>query len=258
MAFGSNVGNGPCLYEAAIQRLQSYACSEIVRSILHQTRPIGGPPGQAEFSNGVVRFLTKLSASELVAALHDVEQQLGRQRRERWGQRTVDLDLLLYGDYILDLPHCVVPHPRMTHRRFVLTPACEVGGERQHPIVGLSMRQLLDVLNSRESLVAILSHRDAAFVSARFHPSGGVVPRLNGSGTADDSGMAMIQVEQLSHVRAVGDRIKLLCFDGGWREWAIDASDLQQNYRGPILEIDRGLIDEQARNELMAAIDAMQ
>ncbi len=93
-------------------------------SSLWETAPIGDVP-QGDYLNAVVILDTMRGPRPLLAALLDIEAAAGRIRRERWGPRTLDLDVLLYGDAVLDLPGLQVPHPRMHQRRFVLAPLAE-------------------------------------------------------------------------------------------------------------------------------------
>ena len=141
-------------------------------------RPIGGPPDKQRFLNGALRAETSLGPHELLACLQQIENRLGRQRAERWGPRTIDLDLLLYDELVLDTPSLVLPHPRMAWRRFVLEPAAEVAGAMLHPTIGWTIARLLEHLNSAPPYVAItgpiaagkthLAERLAAAISARL------------------------------------------------------------------------------------------
>ena len=98
---------------------------------------------------------TALSPPGLLAALRNVEATLGRQRRQRWAARSVDLDLLLYDDLILKSAELELPHPRMAFRRFVLEPAADVAAEMVHPLIGWTIGQLLSHLNSAANYVAV-------------------------------------------------------------------------------------------------------
>lgn len=93
-------------------------------SSLWETAPIGGPE-QGDYLNAAVVVRTVLGPAPVMAALLDLERSQGRERREQWMPRTLDLDLLLYGDAVIDAPGLSVPHPRMTERRFVLEPLAE-------------------------------------------------------------------------------------------------------------------------------------
>lgn len=108
------------------------------------------------FWNQVLVVESELSPRELLDAIHEVEQKLGRdrekegaekaQRGQRYASRTMDIDILLYGDEVIDLPELQVPHPRIEEREFVLKPLCELMPERRHPRCGKTMQQLWDEL----------------------------------------------------------------------------------------------------------------
>jgi 2-amino-4-hydroxy-6-hydroxymethyldihydropteridine diphosphokinase len=118
---GSNLGDRETTIRAAIQALPGVAAV----SALRETDPVG-PVEQPTFLNGAVAVETELSPRELLDLLLAVERDLGRERRERWGPRTIDLDLLLYGDRVVDEPGLSIPHPRLHERRFALEPLAEL------------------------------------------------------------------------------------------------------------------------------------
>jgi 2-amino-4-hydroxy-6-hydroxymethyldihydropteridine diphosphokinase len=123
---GANLGERRATIERAVEQLRAYDDVEVVAlSTLRETEP-WGPVAQPPFLNGVVAVETTLTARELLAILVGVEEVLGRVRVERWGPRTIDLDLLLYGADVIDEPGLVVPHPRIHERRFVLEPLAEL------------------------------------------------------------------------------------------------------------------------------------
>ncbi|MEX2121229.1 MAG: 2-amino-4-hydroxy-6-hydroxymethyldihydropteridine diphosphokinase [Pirellulales bacterium] len=144
IALGSNEGDRAALVAAAVDRLaQSAPLTLLSQSRCHETTPIGGPTGQLPFLNAALTIETALSPSRLLALLHQIEQELGRRREIVWGPRTIDLDLLLYGDSVIETPELTVPHPRMAFRRFVLQPAAEVAADMLHPLIGWTIGELL-------------------------------------------------------------------------------------------------------------------
>jgi 2-amino-4-hydroxy-6-hydroxymethyldihydropteridine diphosphokinase len=156
ISLGSNLGNRRENLEAAAARLAVHPQIRLLaRSMWRETAPVGGPTGQDRFLNGAIRIETSLAPHELLACLQQTEAELGRQRIERWGPRTIDLDLLLYGDLVINTPTLVVPHPRMAWRRFVLEPAAEVGESLIHPTIGWSVARLLVHLNDSAPYIAI-------------------------------------------------------------------------------------------------------
>ena len=128
IGLGSNVGERETTIRAAVERIGHDPAVEVLRvSSLRETDPVGYEE-QPPFLNGAAAIATTRSAAELLGLLLDVERGLGRDRRtaERWGPRTIDLDVLLYGDETIDQPGLRVPHPRMHERRFVLEPLAEL------------------------------------------------------------------------------------------------------------------------------------
>lgn len=142
LAFGANLGDPTQAWTEALERLAERGVRMTATSGLRETAPVGGPMGQATFLNAAMTVATSLSAEALVEQLLAVEREVGRVRQTRWGPRLIDLDLLLYDDLVSEDPNCVVPHPRMTFRRFMLDPACEVAAEWRHPLTECSLRDL--------------------------------------------------------------------------------------------------------------------
>lgn len=156
IGLGSNLGDRALLLNQAACRIASHpAIKLLARSRDHQTQPIGGPPGQAPFLNGAVLVETSLPPGEVLSALLEIERGLGRRRTSRWGPRTIDLDLLLYGNEVIRAGDLQVPHPRMAWRRFVLAPAAEVAPRMVHPAIGWTIEQLLNHLQTARPYLAI-------------------------------------------------------------------------------------------------------
>jgi 2-amino-4-hydroxy-6-hydroxymethyldihydropteridine diphosphokinase len=124
VGLGANLGDREATIRAAVAALPGV----FAVSSLRETDPVGNTD-QPRFLNGVAALETSLSARELLDVLLSVERGLGRERRERWGPRTIDLDLLLYGDETIDEPGLTVPHPRLHERRFALEPLAELDSE---------------------------------------------------------------------------------------------------------------------------------
>jgi 2-amino-4-hydroxy-6-hydroxymethyldihydropteridine diphosphokinase len=129
IGLGSNLGDREATIRAALARLGGEDDIRVVRvSSLRETDPVGYAD-QPRFLNGAAELDTDLAPRELLDRMLAVERQLGRVRGRRYGPRTVDLDVLLYGDEMIDEPGLVVPHPRLVERRFVLEPLAELDPE---------------------------------------------------------------------------------------------------------------------------------
>lgn len=147
VALGSNLGDRAAMLEAAEREIEKLPGVRILRrSKVHHTAallPPGDPTPQPEYLNAVLELVSELSAPELLAALKDIERRLGRDSAGKWAPRLIDLDLLLYGDVVLDEPGLVLPHPGMASRTFVLEPLAELAPQLRHPVLGQSIAALL-------------------------------------------------------------------------------------------------------------------
>ncbi|HEX2274191.1 MAG TPA: 2-amino-4-hydroxy-6-hydroxymethyldihydropteridine diphosphokinase [Acidimicrobiales bacterium] len=125
LSLGSNVGDRWAYLREAVGRLPDV----VAVSPVYETQPVGGPPGQGPFLNVVVELDTDLSPRDLLDLAHHLEAAAGRRRVEHHGPRTLDVDVLLVGDLVVEEPDLVVPHPRMYERHFVLRPLADLAPE---------------------------------------------------------------------------------------------------------------------------------
>jgi len=149
IGIGSNLGDPRKNIKEAIKLLKELD-STVVRktSSLYVTKPEGGPPGQGDYINGVIEVETSLTPGVLLKELQRIEAALKRQRLVKDGARTIDLDILTYGDSIINDPELVVPHPDMGKRAFVLKGFSEIAPLVKHPILSKSIKELYEGIKS--------------------------------------------------------------------------------------------------------------
>jgi 2-amino-4-hydroxy-6-hydroxymethyldihydropteridine diphosphokinase len=146
IAFGGNVGDVEGNLRRALESVGGLPRTRLRKvSSLYRTAPVG-VTDQPDFLNGVAEIETALSPSELLAELLAIEGSLGRTRATRWGPRTVDLDIVLWGGQVVNSPDLEVPHPRMHERAFVLVPLNEIAPQARHPRLNRSVRELSESL----------------------------------------------------------------------------------------------------------------
>lgn len=170
IGLGANLGDRRETLQRAVELLARHSEISVPRvSRWCETRPVGGPADQPAYLNGAATLETTLAPLALLAVLQSVENQLGRQRRQRWDARPIDLDLLLYADRVIQSPTLVVPHPRMAWRRFVLEPAAEIAPTMTHPVLGRSIADLLNHLDAAPPYVAVTGtiHRENTIFARR-------------------------------------------------------------------------------------------
>lgn len=152
LGLGSNIGDRERYLLDAIRLLTAHPQIDIVGcSGLYETEPVGYVEQEA-FLNMVIAARTTLSPEALFQEMLRVEQELGRKREIRWGPRTIDLDLLLYGDRIQDRPDLILPHPRMMERAFVLVPLVDIMTQ-QEPLRAESFRERLERVEGKEGVL---------------------------------------------------------------------------------------------------------
>jgi 2-amino-4-hydroxy-6-hydroxymethyldihydropteridine diphosphokinase len=163
LSLGSNVGDREAQLREAIVRLG--VLGRVVRaSSMYETEPVEFTE-QPWFLNCAVALETGATPQELMKALLQIEEEMGRRRVQKKGPREIDIDILLFGDEVVELEELRVPHPAMAERRFVLEPLAEIAGEVRHPVRGKTVREMLREL-----------------------PDGQVVRRVGSLGIAGDSG----------------------------------------------------------------------
>ena len=149
IGLGSNLGERETLIRLALDDLARLPETQLVRaSSLYDTEPVG-EVDQPNFLNAVAQIETGLPPQRLLWNLRLIEKRLGRVRTQRWGPRTMDLDLLLYGDELIEEPGLVVPHPELTRRSFVLVPLVELEPMLVHPATGHTLVHHLSLLHTR-------------------------------------------------------------------------------------------------------------
>jgi 2-amino-4-hydroxy-6-hydroxymethyldihydropteridine diphosphokinase len=140
---GSNLGDPKRNCQQAIDLLNSDVCQVLACSPFYRTEPVGYI-SQPPFINAVIKLNTDLSPIKLLGELNTIERKLGKAIKTRWGPRTIDLDILLYDNLIIKEQGLKIPHPRMQMRSFVMIPLVELEPELIHPVLGQSMRELLE------------------------------------------------------------------------------------------------------------------
>ena len=148
IALGSNLGDRRAYIDAAAEALGGHEdCRLLKVSGLIETKPYGGV-AQGDFLNGCLELETLLPPLELLDLLHEIEDAAKREREIRWGPRTLDLDIIFYDDFVLDLPELQIPHADLHRRDFVLQPLAELAPGFRHPILGKTVSELLEGLEN--------------------------------------------------------------------------------------------------------------
>ncbi|RZK82419.1 MAG: 2-amino-4-hydroxy-6-hydroxymethyldihydropteridine diphosphokinase [Pedobacter sp.] len=155
LLLGSNLGDRLQLIKDASKEIQNKIGHIFATSSIYETEAWGNT-NQPGFLNIALGVETSLSAVDVLAVALQIEQLLGRVRLEKWGARLMDIDLILYGDQIIDIPDQLqVPHPQMQNRKFVLEPLNEIAGAIKHPVLNKSISALLSELNDHLTVAKI-------------------------------------------------------------------------------------------------------
>jgi 2-amino-4-hydroxy-6-hydroxymethyldihydropteridine diphosphokinase len=144
IGLGSNLGDRRSTLEGALEAMSARPDVVVQKvSSFHETEPVGGPPGQGTYLNAAAALETSLEPLALLRVLQEIEHRFGRVRTVRWGARTLDLDLLLFDDRILETAELTIPHPHLSERRFVLEPLAEIAPDAVDPVTRTTVSRML-------------------------------------------------------------------------------------------------------------------
>lgn len=141
LLLGSNLGNRQQFLKQAAELIESRIARVVTKSSVYETQS-WGKADAPDYLNQVLVVETALSAPDILKTILAIEQELGRKREEKWGSRTIDIDILFYGDAIIDIPGLQVPHPELHNRRFTLYPLSEIAPELIHPLLNKTILTL--------------------------------------------------------------------------------------------------------------------
>lgn len=151
VGLGSNLGDRRAMLDKAVECLKQAADLRVSKvSSFYNTAPVGGPAAQADYLNGVLEIVTTLRAEAILDRLLAIEKLFGRERKEQWGPRCIDLDLLLYGQEVISTKDLQVPHKRMHAREFVLRGLKEIAAKAKHPVTGKTAEQMWQELMTKD------------------------------------------------------------------------------------------------------------
>ena len=266
IAFGSNQGDSMQVFKASIDALQRIAGINVVaHSEPVWTTPVTGSlenissqsietESQQPYLNAVIRIVTHLHPSDLHLQTAAIEHQFGRIRTGRWQTRTIDLDLLLLGDHIVDTRSLTLPHPRMSFRRFVLEPAAEIAADVVHPTSQCSIADLLKRINSPIKTMALITPSSEAQTIALDN----LVSLLSKKNCQWEfrklfSAEKLLQLDSNLTIVVTFDHEVSTAEDPSWRQLKEQAL----RFAGPTLHLKKPSNLETTLNELSAAIQTI-
>lgn len=154
LLLGSNMGNRRLYLEKTLEYIEKHIGKIIQASSTYETEA-WGQEGQLAYLNQAVSINTEITPRKLINTVLNIEKKMGRVRKKKWEDRIIDIDILLYGDSIIQLPTLEIPHPLFTERRFALTAVAEILPNRIHPVYGITITKLLEKCTDQLSVTVI-------------------------------------------------------------------------------------------------------
>ena len=155
LLLGSNLGDREQLIEDAIKQIANEIGEVFIRSSVYETEAWGNED-QPSFLNIALGVETKFTPTEVLNKALEIELELGRVRHEKWGSRLIDIDLIFYDDIVVDMgAELQIPHPQMQYRKFVLEPLAEIAPDYMHPVLKMTVREVLERLRDNLSVSKI-------------------------------------------------------------------------------------------------------
>ena len=156
LLIGGNEGDRLGQLAKARENIELAGCELLLQSAVYETAP-WGKTDQADFLNQALQIRTSLDAPILMQTLLEIEEKMGRRRLEKYGSRIIDIDILFFNSGIIQLPQLTVPHPEVQNRRFALVPLDEIAPSYVHPVLGRTVRELLQVCPDKSAVKKLIT-----------------------------------------------------------------------------------------------------